>query len=79
MKFLAKKAETVLISFEEARSRITSAKNIVFTGTPVKIEKKEYEIGNLNKKIKEKYNRLKVLTILLTMFLTLSLALIILK
>ena len=42
VKFLAKKADTVLISFEEARLRITSAKNIVFTGTPVKIEKKEY-------------------------------------
>lgn len=42
VKFLAKKADTVLISFEEARSRITNAKNIVFTGTPVKIEKKEY-------------------------------------
>ena len=42
VKFLAKKADTVLISFEEARSRITSAKNIVFTGTPVKIEKKIY-------------------------------------
>ena len=44
VKFLAKKADTVLISFEEARSRITSAKNIVFTGTPVKIEKKEYTL-----------------------------------
>ena len=42
IKFLAKQADTVLISFEEARSRITNAKNIVFTGTPVKIEKKEY-------------------------------------
>ena len=42
VKFLAKKADTVLISFEEARSRITNARNIVFTGTPVKIEKKEY-------------------------------------
>ena len=42
VKFLAKNADTVLISFEEARSRITSAKNIVFTGTPVKIEKKQY-------------------------------------
>jgi len=42
VKFLAKKADTVLISFEEARSRISNAKNIVFTGTPVKIEKKEY-------------------------------------
>lgn len=42
VKFLAKKADTVLISFEEARLRITNAKNIVFTGTPVKIEKKQY-------------------------------------
>jgi len=44
VKVLAKKADTVLISFEEARSRISSAKNIVFTGTPVKIEKKEYSL-----------------------------------
>lgn len=42
VKFLAKKADKVLISFEEARSRIAGAKEIVFTGTPVKIEKKEY-------------------------------------
>ena len=42
VKVLAKKANTVLISFEEARSRIPNAKNIVFTGTPVKIEKKDY-------------------------------------
>lgn len=42
VKVLAKKANTVMISFEEARSRIPNAKNIVCTGTPVKIEKKEY-------------------------------------
>lgn len=42
VKFLAKKANTVMISFEEARSRIPNAKNIVCTGTPVKIEKREY-------------------------------------
>ena len=42
VKMLAKKANTVLISFEEARDRIPNAKNIVFTGTPVKIEKKNY-------------------------------------
>ncbi|MBQ2836299.1 MAG: undecaprenyldiphospho-muramoylpentapeptide beta-N-acetylglucosaminyltransferase [Clostridia bacterium] len=42
VKFLAKKADKVLISFEEARSRIANAKNIVFTGTPVKIEKRQY-------------------------------------
>ena len=42
VKVLSKKADTVLISFEEARSRIPNAKNIVCTGTPVKIVKKEY-------------------------------------
>lgn len=42
VKVLSKKANTVLISFEEARSRIPNAKNIVFTGTPVKIEKRDY-------------------------------------
>jgi len=41
---LANKVDTVLISFEEARTRIPNAKNIVFTGTPIKIEKKEYTI-----------------------------------
>ena len=45
VKALAKKTDTVLISFEEARSRIPNAKNIVFTGTPVKIKKKEYTDG----------------------------------
>ena len=42
VKMLAPKSETVLISFEEARSRIPNVKNIVCTGTPVKIVKKEY-------------------------------------
>ena len=49
VKVLSKKADTVLISFEEARSRIPNAKNIVFTGTPVKIEKREYSAEEKNK------------------------------
>ena len=49
IKFLAKYAETVFISFEDARDKIKNAKNIVFTGTPVKIKKKNYGI---NEKIK---------------------------
>lgn len=44
-----------------------------------KIEKKEYELGNENKKLREKYKRLKALTIFLAMFSSLSLALILLK
>lgn len=53
IKMLAKKADTVLISFEEARSRILNAKNIVFTGTPVKIEKKNYTREQKIKILKE--------------------------
>ena len=48
VKMLAKRANTVLISFENARSRIKNAKKIVFTGTPVKISKKDY---NINEKL----------------------------
>ena len=53
VKYLAKKADTVLISFEEARERIPNAKNIVFTGTPVKIKKQNYSIEEKNKILKE--------------------------
>ena len=38
-----------------------------------KIEQKEYEIGSINKKLKEKYKRLKALTVFLAIFSTLSL------
>lgn len=44
-----------------------------------KIEQKEYEIGSSNKKLKEKYKRLKALTTFLAMFSLLSLFLILLK
>ena len=49
VKMLAKKSETVLISFENAKPRIKNAKKIVYTGTPVKIKKKNY---NINEKAK---------------------------
>ncbi len=39
VKLLAKKTDTILIGFEEARNRIKNAKNIVLTGTPVKTKK----------------------------------------
>ena len=42
VRMLAKKTDTILISFEEARERIPKCKNIVFTGTPVKIKKKTF-------------------------------------
>lgn len=45
VKMLAKKTDKILVSFEDARNRIKNAKDIVYTGTPVKISKKEYGIN----------------------------------
>lgn len=42
VKMLAKKTDTILVSFEDAISRIPNAKRIVCTGTPVKNKKIEY-------------------------------------
>ena len=45
VKMLAKKVDTILVSFEDAKQRIKDCKNIVFTGTPVKIKKQNYDIN----------------------------------
>lgn len=42
VRMLAKKTDTILISFEEARGRIPKCNKIVYTGTPVKIKKKKF-------------------------------------
>ena len=42
VKMLASKANTILVSFEDAVPRIKNCKNVVFTGTPVKIKKQSY-------------------------------------
>ena len=39
VKMLAKKTDTILVAFEEAKARIEKAKNVVVTGTPTKIRK----------------------------------------
>ncbi|MBQ9657721.1 MAG: undecaprenyldiphospho-muramoylpentapeptide beta-N-acetylglucosaminyltransferase [Clostridia bacterium] len=52
IKMLAKKADTVLVSFKEAKDRIKNAKRVVYTGTPVKIQKKEYGINEKSEIIK---------------------------
>lgn len=53
VKMLAKKTDTILVSFKEAIDRINNAKNIVYTGTPVKISKRDYDINEKMKIIKE--------------------------
>lgn len=52
VKMLAKKADKILISFKDAEQRIKSANKIVYTGTPVKISKKEYSINEKNSILK---------------------------
>ena len=44
--------DKILVSFKDAESRIEKAKKIVYTGTPVKIEKREYSINQRNEIIK---------------------------
>ena len=44
-KILSKKANTVLVSFEEAKAKITDCKNVVYTGTPVKVKKRNFSIN----------------------------------
>ena len=48
IKMLANKTNTILVSFRDAIPRIKNCKNVVFTGTPVKIKKKDFN------KMKEK-------------------------
>lgn len=53
VKLLAKKTDTILVSFQDAIPRIKTAKNVVCTGTPVKIKKQEYGINEKNRILKE--------------------------
>ncbi|MCI9064026.1 MAG: undecaprenyldiphospho-muramoylpentapeptide beta-N-acetylglucosaminyltransferase [Clostridia bacterium] len=45
IKMLSKKADTILVSFKDAERRIENCRNVVFTGTPVKVKKQEYSIN----------------------------------
>ena len=42
VKMAAKRTNTILVSFEEAISKISNCKNVVYTGTPVKIKKRNF-------------------------------------
>lgn len=48
IKMLAKKTDTILVSFEDSIPRIKNAKNVVYTGTPVKIKRQEYDTNTKN-------------------------------
>ena len=53
VKMLSKKADTILVSFEDAKKKIPNCKNVVFTGTPVKIKKQNYSINERHKIIQD--------------------------
>jgi len=53
VRMLAKKTDTILVSFKDAESRIKNAKNIVYTGTPVKIRKQNYNKNEKSEIIKK--------------------------
>lgn len=48
VKMLAKKTDTILVSFQDTIPRIKKAKNVVYTGTPVKIKRQNYNINEKN-------------------------------
>lgn len=53
VKMLANKTNKILVSFEDAKNRIKNNKKVVFTGTPVKIKKKQYSKEEKEKIIKQ--------------------------
>lgn len=53
IKMLANKTNTILVSFQDAIPRIKKGKKVVFTGTPVKIKKKNYTEEEKAKIIRE--------------------------
>ena len=52
VKMLVKNTDTILVAFEDAKSRIKNAKNVVVTGTPTKINKLNLSIEEKNRIIK---------------------------
>ncbi len=53
IKLLAKKTDTILVSFKDAIPKIKNAKNVVFTGTPIKMKKIVYKSEERDKIIKD--------------------------
>ncbi len=45
VKMLSKKVDTILVSFEQAKKLLPNCKNVVCTGTPVKIKKRDLGIN----------------------------------
>ena len=53
VKMLANITDKILVSFEDAKKRIPKAKEIIYTGTPIKIKKQDYTLKQKEKIINE--------------------------
>lgn len=53
VEMLSKKVDTILVGFKEAKERLIHAKNVVVTGTPTKIKKRDFTTQERAKIIKE--------------------------
>lgn len=53
IKILASKTNTILVSFKDAIPRIKNGNNVVFTGTPIKMKKKNYSESEKSRIIRE--------------------------
>lgn len=49
VKMAAKNVDTILVSFEETKEELKRCKNVIYTGTPVKIKKHNYSINEKHK------------------------------
>ena len=49
VQMLSKKVDAVLVGFEDAKKSLLNAKNVIVTGTPIKIKKIEFSISEKNK------------------------------
>jgi len=66
VQMLAKRTNTICVSFEEAKNRIKKSEKVVVTGTPVKIKKKKYteiQKKDILKKYGIDYNSLPIVLI----------------
>ena len=53
VKMLAKKTNTILVAFKDAKTRLGNTKNVVVTGTPTKIKKLDLSVDEKNNIIKK--------------------------
>lgn len=63
----------------ESKDYMVKEAEMIINDYITKIEKREYELGSGNKKLKEKYKKLKAITLFLTIFSFLSLVIICLR